>query len=207
MVTINHDDTAAHDDIEATNALWGNAIGRRVSTMTTAPDARMAEAELDDAMIERMRSLAGTDLRIDHSVNNEEATRLAVERFTDAIGEFKPLWRDRQRAAASAYGRPVAPLSFVMGCFSVLQFGWPGLGSFHSSSHLRFHLPVYIGDTITASCRYDGFEGPKSSSFASTVVTDRFHNSYRNQHVELVAEIDWRVMNFMRQSPVERRIS
>lgn len=162
-------------------------------------EARMAEAELDGEMLERMRGLAGTELRIDHSVNNEEATRLAVERFADAIGDPNPLWRDRQRAEASPYGRPVAPPSFVMGCFSGLQFGWPGLGSFHSGSDLRFHRPVYVGDTVKASCRYEGFEGPKSSSFAATMVTDRFYNAYRNQRGELVAEIHWWVMNFMRQ--------
>ncbi len=166
---------------------------------TPSGPARMAEAELDDEMLARMRGLAGTNLRIDHSVNNEEATRLAVERFADAVGDPNPLWRDRRHAEASAYRAPVAPPSFVMGCFSGLQFGWPGLGSFHSSSELQFHRPVYVGDTITSTCRYDGFDGPKSSSFASVMVTDRFYNTYRNQHDELVAEVHWRVMNFMRQ--------
>jgi hypothetical protein len=51
---------------------------------------------------------------------------------------------------------------------------------------------------VEALCRYDGFEGPKASSFAAIMVTDLFHNEYRNQYGELVAEIDWRVMNFMR---------
>jgi hypothetical protein len=31
------------------------------------------------------------------------------------------------------------------------------------------------------------------------MVTDRFYNTYRNQHGELVAEVRWSVMNFMRQ--------
>ena len=73
-------------------------------TMTETPppgQAKMAEAELDDEMLARMRSLAGTNLRIDHSVNNEEATRLAVERFADAIGDPNPLWRDRRHAETS----------------------------------------------------------------------------------------------------------
>ena len=163
------------------------------------PRARMAQAELDAAMLERMRGLAGTELRIDHSVNNDVATRLAVERFANAIGDPNPLWREVDRAASSVYGAPVAPPSFVMGCFSGLQFGWPGLGSFHSSSELTFHLPVYVGDTIRASCLYEGFDGPRPSSFAETMVVDRFHNRYRNQRGELVAEIRWYVMNFMRQ--------
>jgi acyl-CoA thioesterase FadM len=65
-----------------------------------------------------------------------------------------------------------------MGCFSGLQFGWPGLGSFVSSSDLTFHRPAYIGDTVTATCRYEGFDGPKQSSFAAVIVTDRFLNRY-----------------------------
>lgn len=162
-------------------------------------EAKMPEAQLDDEMIERMRALAGTELRIDHSVNNEEATRLAVARFADAIGDPNPLWHDREVCTASPYGRPVAPPSFVMGCFSGLQFGWPGLGAFHSGSDITFHKPVFVGDTVTASCRYEGFEGPRSSSFASVMVTDHFYNAYRNQHGELIAEIHWWVMNFMRQ--------
>ena len=91
---------------------------------------------LDAAMLERMRGLAGTELRIDHSVNNDVARRLAVERFADAIGDPDPLWRDADRAASGVYGAPVAPPSFVMGCFSGLQFGLPVLGSFHSGSEL-----------------------------------------------------------------------
>ena len=165
--------------------------------MTT--EATMPEAQLDEEMIERMRSLAGTQLRIDHSVHNELATRLAVVRFAEAIGDPNPLWSQPSLAAASPYGRPVAPPSFVMGCFSGLQFGWPGLGSFHSGSDIRFHRPVFVGDTVTASCRYEGFEGPRSSSFASIMVTDRFYNTYINQDGELIAEIHWWVMNFMRQ--------
>lgn len=168
--------------------------------LSAAPNrATMTEAHLDDEMIERMRALVGTDLRIDHSVNNEEATRLAVERFADAIGDPNPLWRDRSIAEASPYGRRIAPPSFVMGCFSGLQFGWPGLGSFHSGSDITFHQPVFVGDTVTAACRYEGFDGPRSSSFASVMVTDRFYNTYRNQRGELIAEIRWWVMNFMRQ--------
>lgn len=161
--------------------------------------AAMAEATLDEEMLDRMRALAGTQLRIDHSINNEEVTRLAVERFADAIGDPNQLWRDRDYAETSAFARRVAPPSFVMGCFSGIQFGWPGLGSFHSGSDLTLHRPLFVGDVVTASCRYVGFDGPRSSSFASVVVTDEFYNAYHNQHGELVAEIRWWVMNYMRQ--------
>jgi hypothetical protein len=58
---------------------------------------------------------------------------------------------------------------------------------------------VFVGDTIKATCRYEGFDGPKKSRFASISVTDAFHNTYHNQRGQLVAEVRWWVVNFMRQ--------
>jgi acyl dehydratase len=181
-------------------------------TMTEKPvggvdkttEARMPEAVIDDAMIESMRARAGVDLRIDHSVNNEEATRIAVTKFVGGIGDINDLWTDSARASASDYGAPVAPPSFVIGCFSGIQFGWPGLGSFHSATQAYFYKPVYWGDKISATCRYDGFSGPRPSKFAGRMVTDHFINSYRNQRDELVAEIHWQVVNFERASAKSR---
>lgn len=163
-----------------------------------AREARMAEAVIDDAMIASMQARAGTDLRIDHSINNEEATRIAVAKFADGIGDANPLWRDQALATASDYGAPVAPPSFIIGCFSGIQFGWPGLGSFHSSTDMVLHKPVYLYDTVSATCRYDGFTGPRPSSFAGRMVTDQFTNTYTNQLGEQIAEIKWEVVNYER---------
>jgi hypothetical protein len=99
----------------------------------------------------------------------------------------------------------VAPPSFVIGCFSGIQFGWPGLGSFHSQSHLSFERPVYWGDSVTASCVYEGFDGPAPSRFAGRAVTDRFRNSYVNQHGERIATIAWQVINYERGQALARR--
>lgn len=167
-------------------------------------EARMPEAVIDDAMIESMKARAGVNLRIDHSVNNEEATRIAVLKFAGGIGDINELWVDAERATASDYGAPVAPPSFVIGCFSGIQFGWPGLGAFHNATQAHFYKPVYWGDKITATCRYDGFTGPRPSKFAGQMVTDHFVNTYRNQRDELVAEIDWQVVNFERASAKSR---
>jgi acyl dehydratase len=98
----------------------------------------------------------------------------------------------------------VAPPSFVIGCFSGIQFGWPGLGAFHNATQARFNRPVYWGDTVTATCRYEGFTGPRPSNFAGRMVTDHFLNTYRNQHDEVVAEIHWQVVNFERASARSR---
>lgn len=158
----------------------------------------MPEAVIDDVMIASMREKIGIDLRISHSINNEEATRIAVAKFAGGIGDVNELWTDADRGRESDYAGPVAPPSFVIGCFSGIQFGWPGLGSFHSATDMDLLAPVYWGDTITASCRYDGFTGPRPSNFAGRMVTDHFVNTYVNQRGEKVAEIRWQVVNYER---------
>ncbi|MFI6093615.1 MaoC family dehydratase N-terminal domain-containing protein [Streptomyces sp. NPDC051218] len=168
-------------------------------------EAAMPQAVIDDEMIAAMEAKAGAQLRIDHSVNNEYASRIAVTKFAGGIGDINPLWTDQDHARASPYGAPVAPPSFVIGCFSGIQFGWPGLGSFHSRSHLTFQRPVYWGDMVNAGCVYEGFDGPSPSSFAGRTVTDRFRNTYTNQDGTLIATIDWEVINFERGSASSRR--
>ncbi len=160
--------------------------------------ALMPEALLSDEMIAEMRKKIGAELRIDHSVFNEEATRLAILKFAGGIGDANPLWCDPEYAARTRFGVQVAPPSFVIGCFSGLQFGWPGLGSFHSESDCALRLPILRGDTIRASCVYEGFDGPKPSRFAPRIVIDHFLNRYQNQRGEEVASIHWSVINFER---------
>jgi acyl dehydratase len=164
----------------------------------TEPQAVMPQALITDEMIAAMAAKAGSVLRIDHSVNNELASRIAVTKFAGGIGDINPLWTDQDYARSSPYGAPVAPPSFVIGCFSGIQFGWPGLGSFHSQSHLTFDRPVYWGDAVNASCLYEGFDGPAPSSFAGRTVTDRFRNAYTNQWGERIATVSWQVINFER---------
>ena len=164
----------------------------------------MPQAVIDEAMIEAMRAKVGADLRIDHSVMNDHASRITVARFAGGIGDINPLYIDAERGRRSAYGAPVAPPSFVIGCFSGIQFGWPGLGSFHSQTHAIFHRPVYWGDDVIARCVYDGFDGPSPSSFAGRSVTDNFTNTYRNQLGEDLATIHWSVINFERGSAAAR---
>ncbi|MDT7564894.1 MAG: hypothetical protein QOI50_7082 [Pseudonocardiales bacterium] len=162
--------------------------------------AVMPQAVIDDAMIESMQAKVGAQLRIEHSVNNELASRIAVNKFAGGIGDINPLWTDAEYGSSSPYGAPVAPPSFIIGCFSGIQFGWPGLGSFHSMSHLTFERPVYWNDRVDSTCLYDGFDGPSPSKFAGRTVTDKFVNSYHNQDGERIATIRWNVINFERGS-------
>jgi len=167
--------------------------------------AELPQAELDEDMLAAMRLKVGTRLRIEHSVNNDFASPIAVARFAGGIGDINPLWTDVEYGKRSPFGAPVAPPSFVIGCFSGIQFGWPGLGSFHSASQLTFDRPVYWGDTVAAACVYDGFDGPAPSTFAGRTVTDRFTNTYTNQRGETIATIRWQVINFERGAASQQR--
>jgi acyl dehydratase len=171
----------------------------------TEPEAVMPQAVITDEMTASMTAKAGAVLRIDHSVNNELASRIAVTKFAGGIGDINPLWTDQDYACNSPYGAPLAPPSFIIGCFSGIQFGWPGLGSFHSQSHLTFERPVYWGDVVGATCVYEGFDGPSPSSFAGRTVTDKFRNTYVNQRGEQIATISWHVINFERGQALARR--
>ena len=162
---------------------------------TDTPAALMPQAVIDEPMLESMRARAGQQLRIDHSVQNDVASRVTIAKFAGGIGDINPLWTDVEHATNSPYGGPVAPPSFVIGCFSGIQFGWPGLGSFHSESHCVFDRPVYRNDEVHASLVYEGFDGPSPSTFAGQTVTDRFLNTYRNQRDEQIATICWKVIN------------
>ena len=46
-------------------------------------EIKMPEAVITEEMMAKMRSKIGNKLRIDHSINNEEATRLAIKKFAD----------------------------------------------------------------------------------------------------------------------------
>jgi len=57
---------------------------------------------------------------------------------------------------------------------------------------------VYVGDTVKATCTYDGFTGPRPSNFAGDMVTDLFTNRYVDQDGTELAQIHWEVVNFER---------
>ena len=161
-------------------------------------EVKLDTAAITPEMIDEMRTKLGTKLRIDDSVHNEYATRMAILKFAHGIGDKNPLWTDEIYAGKSPDRGIVAPPSFIWACFAQVQFGWRGLGGFHAGCDVEFSKPIYLGDKITAECVYTGFEGPKKSSFAKETVIDHFHNQYWNQRRELVAKYHWWVVRYSR---------
>ena len=82
---------------------------------------RMQDSTISDEMIEEMRAKIGLKLRIDHSLWNEEATRMTILKFADGIGDPNRLWRDPVYAVKTRYGAIVAPPSWVFSVFPVFN--------------------------------------------------------------------------------------
>lgn len=131
-------------------------------------DDLMAEASVDDEMMQRMRDLVGVGRRINHSINNEEVTRLAIARFAANVRDTNLLWLDEGTTAKRPYESSAGQPSFVMGAFYGTQFGWPGLSTFHCKSTVDCHQSVYLDDRMTPTCRYEGFAGPRPTKSPTT---------------------------------------
>ena len=167
----------------------------------------LATGTFTDQMLAEMRALIGTELRTDACVNNEYATRLAILRFAEGIGDDNPLWTDQGYAEHGPYGEIVAPPSFVFACLGSVQVGWRGLGGFHAETDVTFHRPIRVGDKITARVWFDGFDGPTASNFAGRRIKDYLRQEYWNQNDELVARFICSRMRFERGEAQSRRAS
>jgi acyl dehydratase len=167
----------------------------------------LATGKFTDEMMADMRALIGTELRTDACVNNEYATRLAILRFAEGIGDDNPLWTDEGYAATGPYGGIVAPPSFIFACLGSVQVGWRGLGGFHAETDITFHAPIRVGDKITARVWFDGFDEPIESSFGGRRIKDYLRQEYSNQDGELVARFICSRMRFERTEMQKRRSS
>ncbi|HSW15611.1 MAG TPA: MaoC family dehydratase N-terminal domain-containing protein [Ramlibacter sp.] len=168
----------------------------------------LAKGQFTDQMLADMRALIGTQLRTESCLNNEYATRLAVLRFCEGIGDDNPLWTDETYAAKSLFGGLIAPPSFIFACLGSVQVGWPGLGGFHAETRMQFDKPIHVGDKIKASVTFDGFDGPiADSSFGGRRIKDYLRQEYRNQDNELVATFICSRMRFERGEMQKRRES
>jgi acyl dehydratase len=159
---------------------------------------KFPEARLTDEMLAEVRKLIGTKFRIAHSVNNEEATRMAILKFAEGIGDTNPLWTDPAYAGKSRYGTIVAPPSWVFSVFSGIQYSFRGVGGFHSVSDIEFYLPILRNDRITPEMICTGIQGPQKSAFAERTVIECNDNLYTNHRGELVTKVSWEVTHFER---------
>jgi acyl dehydratase len=166
----------------------------------------LATGRFTDQMLAEMRALIGTELRTESCVNNEYATRLAILRFAEGIGDDNPLWTDAEYASGTRHAQIVAPPSFIFACLGSVQVGWRGLGGFHAETKMTFNRPINVGDKITARVYFDGFDGPiDASNFAGRRIKDYLRQEYWNQDDELVATFICSRMRFERTEMQAKR--
>lgn len=174
-------------------------------TKPTEITTELAKGKFTDEMLANMRALIGTDLRTESCVNNEYATKMAIIRFCEGIGDGNPLWMDETYGAKSHYGGQIAPPSFIFACLGSIQVGWPGLGGFHCETKMTFNRPIRVGDKIKASVTFDGFDGPtEDSNFGGRRIKDYLRQEYRNQNGELVTTFICSRMRFERTEMQKR---
>ena len=74
-----------------------------------------------------------------------------VRRFVEITGDVNPLHLDDEFAEKSRYGRRVLHGMLSASIFSTMVgMLLPGTGAIYRSQTIRFLLPVYVGDTLTA---------------------------------------------------------
>src|SRR3972149_5871204 len=151
-------------------------------------EVKMEEGEFTPELIEEMKSKKGLKLRVGDHGFNEEATRGAIRRFVNGIGDPNPLFRDADYGKKTRYGSIIAPPSWVFSVLAGIQFGWRGLAGFHSASDMEFYKPIKMDDKIRPEETFLDFEGPKESQFAGRMIFDYFEEKYFNRQEELAAK-------------------
>src|SRR5712692_8448486 len=74
-----------------------------------------------------------------------------MQRFIEITGDTNPLHVDEEFASRTQFGRRVIHGMLAASLFSTMVgMLLPGTGAIYRSQTIRFLLPVYIGDTVTA---------------------------------------------------------
>ena len=168
----------------------------------------LATGKFTDKMLADMRALIGTELRTEASINNEYATRTAILRFCEGIGDDNPLWTQGDYADKPPHGALIAPPSFIFACLAGVQVGWPGLGGFHCDTTITFHKNIRVGDKIKCRVVFQGFDGPDDNSrFGGRRIKDYILQEYKNQDGDLIAEFICSRMRFERTEMQKRALT
>jgi acyl dehydratase len=89
---------------------------------------------------------AGQHARFSKTFTDED-----VRRFVEITGDTNPLHVDDEFAARTQFGRRIIHGMLAASLFSTMVgMLLPGTGAIYRSQTIRFLLPVYLGDTVTA---------------------------------------------------------
>ena len=104
-----------------------------------------------------------------------------IRRFAEVTGDNNPVHLDDEYAAGTRFGRRIAHGMIAAGLISAtLANDLPGPGTVYLNQTLKFRIPVYPGDTVTATVEVLKIREDKPIVTLSTVCT--------NQNDEVVLE-------------------
>ena len=110
---------------------------------------------------------------------NTQVTRDSIRHFVDGIGDINPLFRDRNYARTTKYGRLVAPPAFLETItYSQHPENVPrGIEGFLAGFDWEYYRPVLEGDEYAAEVTYPYDVQVKPSRFAGqlVVITEKGH--------------------------------
>ena len=97
-----------------------------------------------------------------------------IRAFADVTGDTNPVHLDDEYAAGTRFGRRIAHGMIAAGLISAtLANDLPGPGTVYLNQSLKFKLPVFPGDTITATVEVVKVREDKPIVTLSTVCTNQ----------------------------------
>lgn len=124
---------------------------------------------ITDEMIDEIRAMVGTRLRIDQY--NHEATYDTIRHYAFGIGDDNPLWCDEDYARTGPYGAIVAPPTFFFSVFAPgIAPGLPGLQPFQAGTDCVWHRLPRRNERIKAEVTFTGFDEHKSSKSGRMII-------------------------------------
>ncbi|MFC1885559.1 MaoC family dehydratase N-terminal domain-containing protein [Thermodesulfobacteriota bacterium] len=149
--------------------------------------ASLGDGKITEEGLAKLRSLIGVKLRISQQFNGL-ASMEAIRNFCNGMGDINPLYRDRDYAAKTRYGRLTAPPSWYYSVFPTwVSVGLPGVHGFHSGNDWTFYKPLFEGDTVTPECEFMGYD-EKRSKFSGRLIMLNMEARYFNQNGDLLAK-------------------
>lgn len=110
----------------------------------------------------------------DKALRSLTITDETIRAFADVTGDTNPVHLDDNFAAGTRFGRRIAHGMIAAGLISAaLANDLPGPGTVYLNQTLKFKLPVYPGDTVTATVEVLSVRPDKPIVTLSTICTNQ----------------------------------
>jgi 3-hydroxybutyryl-CoA dehydratase len=110
----------------------------------------------------------------DKALRSLTITDETIRAFAEVTGDTNPVHLDDNFAAGTRFGRRIAHGMIAAGLISAaLANDLPGPGTVYLNQTLKFKLPVYPGDTVTATVEVLSVRPDKPIVTLSTICTNQ----------------------------------